>query len=83
MGEALKSLCLSVYKSRGLMYPFTCARVVLATPAATLGEAEEAKTQDNQSSAKPEARGAKGQGGLSPARALPGQLAQHQQSCHP
>ena len=64
-------------------FPFTCARAVVAAPAATLGGAEEAKTQDNQSNAKPEARGAKGQGGLSPARALPRQLAQHQRGRHP
>ena len=44
-------------------------------PAAALGGAGEgAKTQENQSNAKTGARGAKGQGGLSPARALPGNL---------
>ena len=34
------------------MYPFTCARAVVATPTATLGGAEEAKTQDYQSNAQ-------------------------------
>ena len=55
------------------IYLCTCSRN--NTPAATLGGAKEAKTQDYQSSAKPKAREAEGQGGLSPTRALPGKFA--------
>ena len=86
---------LPVYKSWGLLYPFACKRAVVATPAATLGGAEEAKTLDYQSSAR--ARGGKSEGTrwaspgkslagaayVAPARALPGQLTQHQQDRHP
>ena len=50
---------LSVYKSRGLLYPFTCARAVGAAPTATpsrAGEVNRGKTeaQDSQSNAKAE-----------------------------
>ena len=65
---------MSVYKSRGPFLPlYLCAGSRSHTPAAALGGIEEeAKTQDYQSNAKTEARGAKGQGGLTSARALLG-----------
>ena len=45
---------------------YLCAGSRSHPPAATLGRAGETKAQDNQSNAKTRARGAKGQGGLSP-----------------
>ena len=63
---------LLVYESRGLLYPFTCACAVVATPATMLGGAEEAKIQDHPSST--EARGAKSKGTkwVSPGKSLAG-----------
>ena len=54
------------------MYPFTCARAVVATPAATLAGVEEAEIQDYQSSA--ETRGANSEGArwVSPGKSLAG-----------
>ena len=82
-------------KVGAFLYPFTCARAVVATPVAVLGEAEEAKVRDCQGSTQ--ARGAKSKGArwaspgkclagaayVAPAKALLGQIAQHQQDRHP
>jgi hypothetical protein len=86
-----------VYKSRGSPFdPFTCARAVRATPTATLSRTEEGsrstrRSKQRQGQRHEEQKGevdAPGKalaGGTSaaPARALPGRLAQRQQSAPP
>ena len=69
---------LSVYKNKGtLLYPFTCARAVGATPTTTpsrTGEVSQGKTeaQDNQSNVKAETTKSGGTKQVPPARPLPG-----------
>ena len=59
-------------KVGAFLYPFTCARAVIATPVAMLGGAEEGKIQDCQGSTQARGRRAKGQDGFHPATPLPG-----------
>ena len=88
---------LSVYKSRGSPFdPFTCARAVRAAPAATLSRAKGGSKSTRQAKQRQDERHKEQEGEVdspgktlagaasaAPARALPGQLAQRQQGCHP
>ena len=87
---------LSVYKSRGpFLHPFTCARAVAAPRPwprlagqrkqrhKTTRPTPSRKHKEQKGEVDSPGKALAGEASTAPARALPGQLAQRQQGCHP